>query len=162
MTAISRNLALLAIIWIISWTTACTPAGNDTAPTAREPVAAVGVATAPTVDLSKAADTAANAGYDGPIMKFKARGNEPFWIVEVNGNALIYATPEIQPGKAITAKRLAHAQGANYIGKDGKTKFALDIISKQCQDSMSGHTFEFTASFSYAGQNMHGCAEAVQ
>ncbi|HEV8694872.1 MAG TPA: hypothetical protein VGQ93_11925 [Lysobacter sp.] len=94
-----------------------------------------------------------------PTEKFAARGNEPFWSVEVDGTVLVWKTPENQEGKILPATRSAHAGGVEFSGKDDDKDFTLDINDKPCHDSMSGQAFEFTATWTYAGESHQGCAE---
>jgi uncharacterized membrane protein len=96
---------------------------------------------------------------DASITQFHARGNEPFWSVTVDGTALTWTTPEMQPGKLLVAERSADADdGIQLTGSDGGKAFTLDIQRTPCQDSMSGERFEFTATFTYDGEKMTGCA----
>ncbi|MGY1425487.1 COG3650 family protein [Lysobacter sp. A289] len=97
---------------------------------------------------------------DRPISRLHARGNEPFWSVKVDGDTLTYTTPEMQPGKQLTAERSDHAAGVTFNGTDGDKAFVLDVTGGQCQDSMSGEMFEYTSSFTYGDTEMTGCADA--
>lgn len=92
------------------------------------------------------------------ITQFHARGNEPFWSVKVDGTALTWTTPEMQPGKPLVAERSIDAKDVSFTGHDGDVVFILDISHTPCQDSMSGERFEFTATFTYDGEKMTGCA----
>lgn len=92
------------------------------------------------------------------IHAFTARGNEPFWRVQVEGGTLNYSTPELQPGKALQAQRAARATGVAFSGLDAGQPFTLSITDVPCQDSMSGESFEFTATFQHGDQSMTGCA----
>lgn len=93
------------------------------------------------------------------ITQFHARGNEPFWSLKVDGTALTWTTPEMQPGRPLVAERLADADdGLRLTGSDDGNAFTLDIQRTPCQDSMSGQEFEFTAAFTYDGEAMTGCA----
>jgi uncharacterized membrane protein len=47
-----------------------------------------------------------------------------------------------------------------FSGEDEGRPFNLDITRTACTDSMSGDPFEFTATWDYAGQRMHGCARS--
>ena len=93
-----------------------------------------------------------------PIATFTARGNEPFWSVQVEGNSLTYTTPELQPGKLLQAQRRAHAKGVTFSGQDAGSGFTLDIQTVPCEDTMSGEPFEFTATFKYGDETVTGCA----
>lgn len=89
---------------------------------------------------------------------FTASGNEPFWSVAVDGTALTYSTPEIQPGKKLTAARSTVDNRVVFKGTDGAVPFALDITPGACSDSMSGRDFQYSAKFAYGDQTMTGCA----
>ena len=93
-----------------------------------------------------------------PIATFTARGNEPFWSVQVEGDTLTYSTPELQPGRAMQAQRTAHAKGVGFTGQDEGRDFNLDIQDTACEDTMSGEAFEFTAVFQYGDRTLKGCA----
>lgn len=95
---------------------------------------------------------------DETAATFKARGNEPFWSVQVEGTTLTYATPELLPGKVLQAQRQNHATGVTFSGQDDGGAFTLDIERRPCQDTMSDESFEFTATFRYGGQTLQGCA----
>lgn len=92
--------------------------------------------------------------------RFRARGNEPFWAIDVEGDVLHFVTPEMPEGRTLHGTRIAHARGVAFSGEDEGRPFNLDITRTACSDSMSGDAFEFTATWDYAGQRMHGCARA--
>lgn len=92
------------------------------------------------------------------IHAFTARGNEPFWRVQVEDGTLHYSTPELQPGKTLQARRAGVGTGVTFSGLDAGQPFTLRITHVPCQDSMSGESFEFTATFQYGDQSMTGCA----
>ncbi len=92
--------------------------------------------------------------------RFHARGNEPFWSVTVDGQSLVYSTPDLQPGVHLVATRTDNPTGVQFNGRDGDGDgdFVLIITPGHCQDSMSGHMFDYTATFSYRDQRYTGCA----
>ena len=55
---------------------------------------------------------------------FSARGNEPFWAVDVAGNTAIYKTPSNQRGQTIRVNRLTFAEGV-------ETRAQLDVLRKE-------------------------------
>lgn len=89
---------------------------------------------------------------------FSARGNEPFWAVDVAGNTAIYKTPDNQRGRAVQVNRLAFAKGVEYIGVLNGRPFVVNIRAAQCRDSMSGDRFPMTASLTVSGRTQTGCA----
>lgn len=113
---------------------------------------------APERDSHGGAAPRVTPGTGEPIAIFTARGNEPFWSVQVEGDTLTYTTPELQPGKVLQAQRQAHAKGVTFRGQDAESGFTLDIQTTPCEDTMSGEPFEFTATFKYGAQTVTGCA----
>ena len=89
---------------------------------------------------------------------FMARGNEPFWRVDVAGGTANYKTPENQSGTNISVNRIVYRQGVEYIGEQGGSAFSLNIRSVECTDSMSGETFPMTAMLRVGSRREQGCA----
>ncbi len=92
---------------------------------------------------------------------FSARGNEPFWAVDVAGTTAIYKTPDNQRGRAVLVNRLTFAQGVEYVGVLNGRPFTLNIRGAACQDSMSGEKFPMTARLTTGGRTSTGCAGAA-
>lgn len=105
---------------------------------------------------AKPVSTAEAATYN--TAAFSARGNEPFWAVDVAGSTAIYKTPDNQKGRPIRVNRLAFAQGVEYVGVHGGRPFVLNVRAAKCQDSMSGQDFPFTARLTVSGKSETGCA----
>ena len=89
---------------------------------------------------------------------FTARGNEPFWLIDVSGDTAIYKTPENQSGRSIAVRRLVFAQGVEYAGELNGQVFALTIRGNDCVDSMSGARFPMSAQLKIGGRMNAGCA----
>ncbi|MDQ1899291.1 hypothetical protein RAH32_02380 [Paracoccus sp. WLY502] len=89
---------------------------------------------------------------------FSARGNEPFWAVDAAGSTAVYKTPDNQNGRPIRVNRLNFAQGVEYVGVHAGRPFVLNIRATECQDSMSGQDFPFTARLTVSGRTETGCA----
>ncbi|MTD98833.1 hypothetical protein GIY56_00860 [Paracoccus sp. YIM 132242] len=92
---------------------------------------------------------------------FSARGNEPFWAVDVAGGTAIYKTPDNQKGRPIRVNRLAFAQGVEYVGVHAGRPFVLNVRAAPCQDSMADQDFPFTARLTVSGRTETGCASAA-
>jgi uncharacterized membrane protein len=135
------------------------PAGDGAqAETEAYPDATAAAPQAPAPVSQQEAGPMLTPGTREPIATFTARGNEPFWSVQVEGDTLAYTTPELQPGKVLQARRQAHAKGVTFSGQDAGSGFALDIQTIACEDTMSGEPFEFTATFKYGDETVTGCA----
>lgn len=89
---------------------------------------------------------------------FSARGNEPFWAVDVAGGTAIYKTPDNQKGRPIRVNRLAFAQGVEYVGVHAGRPFVLNVRAGKCEDGMSGQDFPFIARLTVSGRSDTGCA----
>lgn len=144
----------LSLILLLASVAACTaPDRNgESAPDASPDAAA-------TPNTPDAADDAADIDGDG-ANHLRARGNEPFWAIDVEGNVLHFVTPEMPEGRTLQGERVEHDKGVAFTGEDEGRPFSLDITRTGCSDSMSGEAFEFTATWDYGGQRMTGCAYA--
>lgn len=93
---------------------------------------------------------------------FVARGNEPFWRIDISGNTAVYKTPENQDGRSIPVSRLVFAQGVEYVGALGDAAFALTIRGTDCVDDMSGENFPMTATLRIGTRSNNGCAAPAE
>ena len=109
------------------------------------------------------------AGLDGPDCDrlppdadVQARGNEPFWRVDVDGSTATLRTPEAIEG-------IQYFGGAWTRPADGQWRFeatraepagslALELTEGRCADSMSGARYPYRAAVTVDGQRMDGCA----
>ncbi|MDO5640912.1 MAG: hypothetical protein Q4G26_00790 [Paracoccus sp. (in: a-proteobacteria)] len=89
---------------------------------------------------------------------FVARGNEPFWTVEVAGSGARYITPENPNGSTVAVRRIVYQQGVEYIGERGGAPFSINIRAVECTDSMSGEKFPMTALLRMGSRRLQGCA----
>lgn len=96
---------------------------------------------------------------DFALPRLTARGNEPFWAIDIDGTVLLWKTPENPQGKALGSSRTMDAGGLVFTGEDDGQPFRLDLRAQPCQDSMSGASMEFTASWTHAGVSQTGCAQ---
>ena len=135
----------LAFLLLLACLSACTAPDRAQAPASAPPAAD--------------RDAGAGAGEDpAGAARFRARGNEPFWAIDVEGDTLHYVTPDMPDGRTLRAQRMPHAKGVAFSGADEGRPFNLDLTRTACTDSMSGQAFEFTATWDYDGRRMEGCA----
>ena len=98
-----------------------------------------------------------------PLQIFRAFGTEPFWNVRVDGDALVFTTPEDPSGRRLGGTHVLQPDGGvHYAGQDGDTAFSLDIAKGECSDGMSDNVYALTAEFRYGGMDYKGCAEAAK
>ncbi len=93
---------------------------------------------------------------------FTASGNEPFWRVDVADGKALYRTPDNQKGRVIAVRRIIYAGGVEYIGEYNARPFALNIHTRQCEDSMSGEKFPMVATLGISGKRNSGCARPAE
>jgi len=100
---------------------------------------------------------------NAPLLAWRAFGTEPFWNVRVDGDTLVFTTPDDQSGRTFPGTHALQADGGvHYEGKDGVTTFSLDIAKGECSDGMSDNVYELTAEFRYGDMDYKGCAEAAK
>ena len=98
-----------------------------------------------------------------PLLAWRAFGNEPFWSVRVDGDALVFSTPDDPSGRTFAGTHALQPDGGvHYEGKDGDTAFSLDIAKDECSDGMSDNVYALTAEFRYGDMDYKGCAEAAE
>lgn len=92
---------------------------------------------------------------------FTARGNEPFWRVDILGDTATYKTPENQAGRSIAVDRIVFADGVEYVGDMDGRAFVLNLRAQECRDSMSDERFKLTAALTVRGQKLSGCGQTA-
>lgn len=90
------------------------------------------------------------------LLPFNARGNEPFWSVNVSREGLFLAQPE---GKGTVESHPFTEPDADGDGLIFQTdSFALRITEDLCRDSMTGMPYPFQATLRRADGDWPGCA----
>ncbi len=85
-------------------------------------------------------------------------GTEPFWGGAVEGERLLYTTPENQAGEAIAVKRFAGNSGLAFSGIRGGRPIDLMVTRGACSDGMSHRTYPYTATLRVDSEQRSGCA----
>jgi uncharacterized membrane protein len=101
-------------------------------------------------------------GCDTPAPSYivAARGNEPFWSVEVMpDDKMVWRQPEAPQELTFEALQSEDAEGTvGYSGTADGHKLELFIEAQSCRDSMSGAYFAYTARAVFDGKALAGCA----
>ena len=84
-------------------------------------------------------------------------GTEPFWGGEVQGETLLYRTPEDQQGQTIEVTRFAGRGGLSFSGTLGATRFDMALRRGDCSDGMSDRIYPLTVTLSIGEELRHGC-----
>ena len=91
-----------------------------------------------------------------------ALGTEPFWSVEIIGNAMIYSTPENIEGRRVELTRFAGNGGLGFTGNFEGSAMQLAVTPGECSDGMSDRTYPFTATLKIGEALLAGCAYTDQ
>lgn len=89
---------------------------------------------------------------------FSARGNEPFWLMNVNGNEATLREPgEEQTLVDLSRTLIEEDPIATWLIRSD-ADIRLKVVASHCQDSMSGQSYPYTAYFERNQQQSPGCA----
>ncbi|RUO63146.1 META domain-containing protein [Pseudidiomarina insulisalsae] len=90
--------------------------------------------------------------------QFSARGNEPFWLVAVDGTEATLRTPgNEKPYPDIHLSSLVSIDSTTFtLRLDDATE--LQLVDTICYDSMSGHSYPYTATLKTVSGDLPGCA----
>jgi len=96
-----------------------------------------------------------------PVDGIHARGNEPFWSVEVGTLSLLYRSPEEPEGVVFLPAPIRPQGGTLRLTtreEEGSRTLELELREERCEDSMSGERFPMSARLRLEGREMEGCA----
>lgn len=142
------SLFLLPTVLVIAIAVACQPAAESPATPAAPAVAAAPAAPTPTP-----ADLAGSTAES-----FRAVGNEPGWLAQVDSGKETVLHVEIDYGQTrhdVTAPTQG-ADGWAGTTADG-TPVKLSVQRVPCQDGMSGKQFQAKAMLTVGTRQLHGC-----
>ncbi|QNP39969.1 COG3650 family protein [Lysobacter solisilvae (ex Woo and Kim 2020)] len=97
-----------------------------------------------------------------PVLAFRGFGTEPFWSARVDGDTLVFSTPENQAGTTMHGRRVPSLTGFVFIGKDGERDFHLGLTPGACSDGMSDNRYDYVATFILGDTTYKGCGEAAK
>lgn len=88
-----------------------------------------------------------------------ARGNEPFWSVEVTEEKMTWQQPDEPKEVIVNEPQSQDSEGTvGYTGASGGHKLELYVDSEVCRDSMSGAFSAYSARAVFDGKEFKGCA----
>jgi uncharacterized membrane protein len=88
---------------------------------------------------------------------YRARGNEPFWSLEVVGKTMTFRTPEAEAISAEIAATESLGTGRKYVATYANEPFTASIIDRQCSDGMSGMPYPHFVTVTIQGKEYKGC-----
>lgn len=89
---------------------------------------------------------------------FTALGTEPFWSAAVDGNRLVYSTPEDQKGEEITVTRSGAGSVLRLAGELRGGALTLELRAATCSDGMSDTVYPYAVEAQIGTQKLTGCA----
>jgi uncharacterized membrane protein len=94
-----------------------------------------------------------------PTYIVAARGNEPFWAVDVSTDKMIWRQPEDPQEVVVASPQSQDSEGTvGYTGTGGGHTLELFVDAQPCRDSMSGAFFAYSARAVLDGKEFKGCA----
>lgn len=95
----------------------------------------------------------------GPaIAALRARGNEPFWSVDLSESAVVLTTPEGETRWGAPVLDTTFDDGAVLFVAPGETdEIAVKVIDRVCADSMTGMPHPRSVRVWANGQELQGC-----
>lgn len=94
-----------------------------------------------------------------PAYRVLARGNEPFWSVEIGGDQVLLRQPEEPTPSRFSVQESQDAEGSvTYRGASGDKTLEITVANNPCSDSMSGEYFAYSAELNLGGRSLRGCA----
>src|SRR5262249_25536244 len=98
-------------------------------------------------------------GEPAPSYVVAARGNEPFWAVEVGDASIVWRQPAEPKEIALgTPDTQAAEGGVRYHAEGNGHNLELLVDAQTCRDSMSGELFAYSARAVLDGKEFNGCA----
>lgn len=85
-------------------------------------------------------------------------GTEPFWGGHVQGEQLLWTTPDNSEGTSVIVERFAGRGGLSYSGALDAELFTIAITPGNCSDGMSDRTYPFVATVTLGDLLLTGCA----
>src|SRR3546814_16609314 len=96
----------------------------------------------PAPDAAAPVDVATPATTDDDVLagdSFRARGNEPFWAIDTEGDILHFVTPDMPDGRTLKGERIAHVKGLAFFGEDDGMPFNSAITRTHCDRKGADH-----------------------
>jgi len=96
-------------------------------------------------------------------VEYVARGNEPFWALEVTPSEIVFREPEnidgVRGAYAPPAREGTRLIFRTTLRDSASTPVEVAFDEKPCQDSMSGFGFAYTATARIGDRVLLGCGE---
>ncbi len=91
------------------------------------------------------------------------KGNEPFWMVQIEPEKIVFKTPEEEiTYPAVAAQKVGKdfVFETSQINAEGEQMtLKVRIMPKPCEDSMAGDAYPYTVRVEHNGQIYEGCGQ---
>jgi len=100
----------------------------------------------------------AGATADPVIQSMRARGNEPFWSVDLSESAVVMTTPEGETRWGAPVLDKTFDDGAVLFVATGEAgEIAVKVLDRTCTDTMTGMPYPQSVRVRANGQELQGC-----
>jgi uncharacterized membrane protein len=98
-------------------------------------------------------------------LKYVARGNEPFWAVEVTPQEIVFKEPEniegVRGPYAPPTRDGTRLTFRTVLRDSSATTLELTIEERSCSDGMSDREYAYAANARIGDRILNGCAERL-
>lgn len=88
-------------------------------------------------------------------------GTEPFWGATIEGETMIYSTPENIEGTMITLSRFAGRGGLSFSGEMDGRAVDIAVTPGDCSDGMSDREYPLTVTLQIGNDQLYGCGRVL-
>jgi uncharacterized membrane protein len=89
-------------------------------------------------------------------------GNEPFWSIDLTGEALVYKGVDRPEQRAPQPRPVVQGTVATYEATTGQgTAIRIMLTATECSDGMSDRTYPLTAMVEVGSERLNGCAAST-
>ena len=88
---------------------------------------------------------------------FSARGNEPFWGVDIKGSSIVLTRPDAPAATATNAALAATDSQAIWTAQSGATPVTVTLTKGDCSDGMSDLKYGYSAQVVWGAETLKGC-----
>jgi len=91
------------------------------------------------------------------VMDYRAQGNEPFWILDVDNGTVVFNPLYGDLIDATIIRETEIPGGYKYAAAAGDDAIVIEITDQVCLDSMTGMPYPDTVKVTINGKKLNGC-----
>lgn len=93
-----------------------------------------------------------------PETELRLTGTEPFWGGTIQGETLLWSSPEAPDGVRVSVTRFPGRGGISFSGELEGAALDILVTPAPCSDGMSDRTYPYVAIVQLGAQTREGCA----